>query len=359
MVADLIPPSEISSELSRLWDSLEGTNKTRASLFNLIFFSRKTPRESYFREIAKNVLDKFPSRTLFITQAEEGDFLNSSVSVISAENGSSDIACDWIEIAVGGSFVERIPYVLLPHILPDLPIYVIWGEDPTKSIPLFESLKKLASRIIFDSESTENLCGFASTLLNLHGNSKLHIADLNFARMQSWRELLASTFYTQQRLTQLQKAVQIQINYNAKETAFTCHPHIQALYLQGWLASQLSWKCKQSHGENGHFRFQYEKEGSNVEIRLCPETQENIKAGTILSLDIETEDQNHFSFGCNLDMPHHVSMRFSTLEKCDIPLRYLFAKDQSGQSLVKEITHRGTSSHFLHLLDYLQGGPLA
>ncbi len=57
----------------------------------------------------------------------------------------------------------------------------------------------------------------------------------------------------------------------------------------------------------------------------------------------------------DLETPHRVHMRFSTLEKCDIPLLYLFPKDEAGQSLVKEICHRGTSSHYIHLLQQIQG----
>ncbi len=353
---DIIPPSEIQSELSRIWESLEGSNKTRASLFNLIFFTKKKTRAEYIQTISRSVVDKFPSRVIFITADTdtEEDYLNTRVSVLSSERKESDIACDFIQIDVAGKPEERVPFVILPHILPDLPIYVIWAEDPADTSPLFTQLQKLANRMIFDSEAVEDLSGFAKHLLHFSILPHCDVADLNWARIESWRELLASTFYTEERLAKLCKASKIQIFYNAQESAFTCHTQIQAIYLQGWLGSQLGWTVEKIEKDQKKMTIFYKHNTGTVEVNLYPEVQPDLKPGSILSLDIETEEQDHFSFGRSLDTPHHVQMRFSTLEKCDIPLHYIFAKDESGQSLVKEICHKGTSNHYLSLLQKIK-----
>jgi len=354
MTTDIIPPSEIRSELIRLWESLESSNKVRASLFNLIFYTKKKLRAEYIRDISQKVLEKFPSRVIFITSDTEGDYLNTRVSVLPVNEKESDIACDFIQIDVAGSQAQKVPFVLLPHIVPDLPVYVIWAEDPKEASPLFNEVKKLASRIIFDSEAISDLSTFSKNLLEIAKTPNLDIADLNWARMESWRDLMASTFYTDKRLDQLRKTTKIQILYNARESDYTCHTQIQAIYLQGWLSAQLDWTLSNATQEKGKYTLTYARVGGEVEIVLYPEWQENIKAGDILSVDLETEDQHHFSFGRNLDMPHHVNMRLSTLEKCDIPLKYIFAKDESGGALVKEICHKGTSKHFLNLLKQIQ-----
>lgn len=352
MSSGIIAPSEIHSELSRIWDSLEGTNKMRASLFNLVFYTKKSTRDTYIRTLSERVIEKFPSRILFITEDtdENADYLNTRVSVLPSGKGESDIACDFIGLDVAGSHVARIPFVILPHLLPDLPIYVIWAEDPHTTSPLFTQLQKLATRMIFDSESITNLSTFAENLLKFEEQPQLDVADLNWARMESWRELITSTFYTEERLAKLKQATKIQIFYNSKETAYCCHTAIQSIYLQGWLATQLGWQLEKRE-EN---TFTYSRENGTVSITLQPEYHEHLKAGSIVSIDLETEKQDHFSFGRDLDTPNHVSMRFSTLEKCDMPLKYIFSKDESGQSLVKEICHKGTSEHYLNLLHSLE-----
>lgn len=355
MTTDIISPSEISSELSRLWDTLEGTNKMRASLFNLIFYTKKNARAPYIHTISEKVIEKFPSRVLFITENpdEEQNYLNTRVSVVTSQEGQSEIACDSIQIEVAGTYRERVPFVLLPHILPDLPVYVIWAETPCEETPLFLQLQKLASRMIFDSECIEDLSTFAKTLVSLGTKNRFDIADLNWARVESWRQLLTTTFYPKERLEMLQHSSKIQIFYNAKKSETFCHTPIQSLYLQGWLASQLNWQLQSAVQKEGKWTLTYQGEKGPIEILLYPETHQSIKPGTIVSVDLETAHQDHFSFGCNLDQPHQVYMRFSTLEKCNMPLKYIFDKEESGKSLVKEICHRGTSHHFLNLLERL------
>jgi len=356
MPAAVISPGEIQPELDRIWEALEGTSKTRASLFNLIFYTEKREREKYIHRIAQNVIEKFPSRVIFITADSESseDLLETRVSVMPAGDGNSEIACDLIEIDVAGASKERIPFLILPHILPDLPIYVTWGEDPSRSDPLFEQLQKLATKLIFDSETTDDLPNFARCLLNLRERLGCDISDLNWARIESWRNLLSSTFYTEERLNQLKNAKTIQILYNAHETSFTCHTQIQALYLQGWLSSRMHWQLESVSRKEMEYSFTYRSEHGPVTIVLYPENHLNMKSGNVISLDLTTRDQNHFSFGRNLERPHQISMRFSTLDKCAIPLTYLFEKAESGQSLVKEISHKGTSLHYMTLMQAIQ-----
>lgn len=352
----IVPPSDIQSELNRIWDSLQGTSKMRASLFNLIFYTEQTSRTDYVRTIAHKVIEKFPSRVIFITSDKKAndDFLQTGVSVLPVGNAKSEIACDLIEIKVSKATEKKIPFLILPHILTDLPIYVIWAKDPQVEDPLLQQLEKMASRLIFDSECSETLPGFAATLLNIHQNLNADVADLNWARMESWRDLLSSTFYTEERLEHLKKTKTIQIFYNGLKSEAYCHTLLQSIYLQGWLACQLDWKLIRADSQKTGFSFLYQKPGGQVEVTLYPEEHPAIHPGAIVSVDLTTEDEVHFSFGRDLQFPHQVSMRFSTLDRCAIPLKYFFAKAESGQSLVKEISNKGTSAHYLKLLKLLQ-----
>lgn len=351
MKADITSPSEIQSELTRLWEAMETGTKMRACLFNLVFYTKKKTRDKYIQAISQRVIEKFPARIIFITEDSSNgqNYLNTCVDVVSA-GVDLDIACDYIQIDVAGNMIHRVPFVILPHLIPDIPIYVIWAEDPAEDCPLFEQMKHQATRLIFDSESTENLTQFAHKLLNIHHTLGCDIADLNWGRMESWRNLFTSTFYSLERLENLQNTKEFQILYNAKETEFYCHTQVQAIYLQAWLAAQLNWGFSKMERENGKVHFKY----NNMTISLFPELNENMKAGTIVSADLATHDDKHFSFGRSLEIPNMVSMRFSTLEKCEIPLKYVFSEEKSGQSLVKEICRKGTSQHYLSLLNYIK-----
>lgn len=327
--------SEISSELHRMWDSLEGTNKMRASLFNLLVICPKNKHAEYVHTITHKVLERFPSRVIFITvdKTLQGDFLDASVSIISGARGEYQVVCDFIEIQTSQASLPKIPFIILPHLLPDLPIYLLWGDDPVQDNPLAHELEKWTTRIIFDSEVTDNLPAFARTLLQ-HSQA-CEIADLNWARTENWRELLSSTFYSTERLAALQSAHKIHITYNAFETPYYCHTKIQALYLQSWLSSQLDWKSDPN-------RFE-----------LKSEKNPDLAPGTVISLDVLTPSETHFSFCRDEKFPHQIKTIICDTEKCDIPSKFIFTKTQSGLSLVNEITKSGTSPHFKKVLEFL------
>ncbi len=337
--------SEIPTALTRLWDALEGTNKMRASLFNLLVVAPKNQRDDYIRKITLKVLERFPSRVIFATidKTLQADSLEASVSLIPGSRGSYDVMCDFIEIQASKQSQPKIPFIILPHLLPDLPLYILWCEDPVQDNPLSHELEKWATRIIFDSEVTDNLPAFARTLLE-HSHD-CEIADLNWGRLENWRELLASTFYSLERLETLKKAQKISITYNAYETPFFCHTKIQALYLQSWLATQLNWKL--SKIEKDHFEY------GPLTIELKTEKNPDLAPGTVISLDIFAPTDTHFAFARDPDHPHHIRTIICDIEKCEIPTKFIFSKAQSGLSLVNEITHNGTSPHFLKVLEFL------
>lgn len=349
-----VSPADIQRELDRIWESLETKNVARACLFNLIFYTQKNHRSAYIQRLAQKVVEKFPARVIFVTvdKTTKDDFLKTEVSILSSSQ--FDIACDYISIEAGGPSHERVPFLVLPHILPDLPVYLVWGEDPSKGDPMCYQLEQFANRLIFDSESTDNLSRFALSLLEHRAKTCADIADLNWARIESWREMLSTAFYSTDCLEQVQRSKKIEITYNAQETTFFCHTEIQAVYLQAWLACQLGWKFQKVQRDKGSLTFFYEGTSGPVEIALTTAQIAKLPPGLILSVEIATADEEHFSFKCDLEYLHQITYLHSTKSECSLPAHYIFTKAESGHSLVKEICHRGSSEHFLKVLNLVK-----
>ncbi len=360
----LTAPSEIEKTLSSIWESLEGTKETakkgggkmRASLFNLILITQNNARSAYIHGIAQSVIEKFPSRILFVSidkQTTESLF-RTKVSVLNPADSNSDIACDLIEFEVGERDIERVSFALLPHILPDLPIYVVWAEDPTQENALMCQLEKFATRLIFDSESTDDLPLFAKTILKHHTQALCEIADLNWARTENWRFLLFSIFSCNERLAELKDAKSLQLIFNAQETQFFCHTRIQSIYLQGWLACQLQWKLESFLASKEGLQFIYRKQDAqSVHVCLTPKSLPQFAPGAIASFDLITRADRQFSFQRNLATTHQATIKISSKEQCAMPTQFIFSKGKIGQSLAKEICQRGTSQHYLHLLHFI------
>lgn len=336
----LVSPDQIEPGLLQLWEKL-AKEKMRACLFNLIVFNELSPRTDYIRNIVQKVSEKYPCRVLFISSDPKAShpYLKTAISVV----GDGNIACDYIDVGVSSaSELEKIPFLLLPHIIPDLPISLLWTEDPSRKSPLFAPLSKLAHRLIFDSESADSLLAFSNTVLQLK-KTGIDIADLNWARTEQWRDLIASLFHSGSALELLQD---VRITYNARKTESFCHLKVQSMYLLAWLSSRLKWNFEKAT-KDLHFTF----EKRRAEIHAME--WEKLGSGTVISIDLTTADGHLYQCARFPKQYHTASIQISSPDKCELPYNYVLGKTATGQSLVKEIITQGTSSHYLEMLGQL------
>lgn len=334
---------DIGLDLRHIWDRLETTGVMRASLFNLIVVANEGERNGYLRQITHKVVERFPCRIIFITLSDQLKNIKAHVSVTKSIGGKTDIACDLIEIQTPRKEARKIPFVILPHFLPDLPVYLLWAENPSADPALLSSLQKWATRLIYDSETSDNLADFSKSLLAKSGDKE--VADLNWARTENWRELIAATFYSSKRIESLRQAKLVHLHYNTFETPSFCHTKIQALYLQAWLATCLKWKLSSTTLDMWKY--------GDCQVVFHPHRNSDLPPGTVLSLDIVCKDQSHFFFERDSLHPHQVRTIICDEEKCDIPSRFILSKAQSGLSLVNQIYHSDASSHFPAVLQFL------
>ncbi len=351
----LSAPSDIEKTLIALWESMKTAHKTRACLFNLIIFTGDAERIQYFKNIASKVINLFPLRLILViaNPQETKDELQVKVSIVSPERSHGFIACDFIEIEATGGALKRLPSVVIPHLIPDLPVYFLWGEDPCHHDKVCHELEKFATRIIFDSESCDDLSVFSSSLLDHFQKGHADIADLNWARIESWREIIANIFASKDKQTMLPCLSQVVITYNSAASPFFKKTKIQALFLQGWISVQLGWKISKFTDHEGTITLEYTRGKDIIQVLLIPKQETSLWAGTILSLELNTSDSRKFLLERDLKRPQEMSLYYSSLKECYLPLHFLFTKTDSGQSLVKEICHVGTSPHYIQVLGYL------
>lgn len=351
-IQQIVDPERIETELLKIWEDLAKEKKMRASLFNLIVFNRLSKRTDYIRSIVQKVVEKFPCRTIFISQDPDAkqSYLKTAVSVLMPKAEESSIACDLIDIGVAGKDVDKVPFLLLPHLLPDLPIYVLWAEDPSLPHPLFQPLTRLATRVIFDSESADNLFHFATTLLSLKEQTKIDIADLNWARTQGWRDLIKATFDAPHRLQDLRDITSIRFTFNARESEFFCHLKIQSMYLLAWLTSRLGWKMEK--GEK-NLQFRFLKEGKKIQASIESTPWEKLGSGTVIAVEMTSSQNHHFLAERIPERYHYVKIHLSSPDSCELPYEFVLGQTATGQSLVQEICMKGTSPHYLDMLKEL------
>jgi glucose-6-phosphate dehydrogenase assembly protein OpcA len=343
--------ADIESALTQLWESQSAKNNIKANLYNLVIYAPEQSQTTYLQEIMRSLIEQFPGRIIFIQGNPDPsqDYLKSYVSNTLFKKDNVAIACDQIVLEVSKSQLHRIPFVVLPHLLPDLPLYLLWGQDPSRETEILPYLRPYALRLIFDSGCTESLQRFSRKILEDLKKWKIEIMDLNWASIAPWREIMASLFDTQERINQIRSAQNIQISYNA------CHPElmhkaiIPALYFQGWIASQLGWTYHSSHFSSSEKIIHYETMQGPCDVILTSQVEKNKLPGSILSLTIEsTEDQN-FSIIQDAKYPR-VIIRISRADLCEMPFSLSLPDIRRGSTLMKELFYRKTSPHYQRML---------
>ena len=351
LMSQTVDPKQIEKKLTDIWRDLEKTGQMRACLFNLILYNPLSKRTDYIKQISQKVLEKFPCRIILINHDPEKESLESSVSVIPQDDKENSVVCDYIEINVGTKDLDRASFLILPHLLPDLPIYMLWGEEIDINNPLYSRLEDFCTRTIFDSECTNNLSEFIKNLLEI----KCNIADLNWGRIESWKNLFVVNFQPCLYLEDLKKAEKITILYNSYQTEYFKQSKVQALYFHAWLADRLGWEFKSSSKEELTY---LRKDGGEVTFSFIPEKNTSLKPATIISIKVESEEDKLFELVRSEKNENQVLFHASTKTICDIPNNFWLEKANEGQTLVKEIYYKGTSKHFLSMLKKLQNLPL-
>lgn len=306
----------------------------KGCLFNLIIFTEEKRRTDYFSQIVHATIEKFPSRIIFI-QYER----NAADELLDISNESS---CEQIVIKTSRKSLHKVPFLILPNLVPDLPVYLLWGEDPTAENEIRPYLESLAKRLIFDSECSENLQQFSKKMADKIQSLNVDIMDLDWALIGGWRNVLKNTFSSQEKIEQLNRSHKIEICYNNIPTDLIQHTQTQAIYLQGWLAAQLQWDFQKL--ENNTITYI-----NDIEISLTPKVNKGFPPGSILSISITSRDDEKSEIVC-LDNSSKVMVRSSTREICELPFTLPLPNLQRGLTFIKEIFFYQISDHYLHML---------
>lgn len=354
---------DLNCELGRLWDKEQGEQKIRASLFNLVIYVQNSTRIIYFEQLIKSVIAKFPCRVIFIIGGENPNAAYLRTSVTSETLGSEKlkIYCEIIRIEVSGHFQERVPFIILPQILPDLPVYLLWAEDPLKESLILPHLEPLAQRIIFDAESTSDLQSYSKGVLSMIDRFHCAVGDLNWSAISGWRKIFVQLFNSPQTLLFLAQSSTIRIQYNqlarSNKTAYHQHVEIEAAYFQAWLASRLNWKFQNIEFSEGSIQLAYQRPSSEITLFLTPEEAPNLPPGTITSIEIENQKTDaHYIFKRH-PQNRQVFIQYSDNNTCELPRCVSLSGSAEGQEILEEIFYPAVGKFYQQMLETLSHIP--
>lgn len=346
----------IEKELKQIADQSREKKLLKASLFTLILFAPSRNRIAYLQEYLDTILEKFPCRILFIQtdDLQEKPYLHVTVSSVECGRGNqgqegSAIACDQITIKASRSELYRVPFIILPYLIPDLPIYSLWGQNPFEEQDIFPVLKPYITRVVFDSECSDNLQLFCKEMQKNLDMLKVDLMDINWALVSNWRDMLSQLFSTPEKLEGLLRCNSLTITYNDNTIDSRQHPAIRAIYLQGWLASRLGWHYDKIERVDRNFNIYYTSQNNPVVVTLSSQSYPDQPIGALSSIEFTATNGCSYLIARKPNLSQ-VVIHESSYEKCEMPFSLALPSVHSGLTFMKEIFFKELGIHYRGML---------
>jgi glucose-6-phosphate dehydrogenase assembly protein OpcA len=321
----------------------------RARVLNLMFYVTSEVAAVEVNEMLSELTFSHPCRALLMVAEREKEDQDIKMSVAAfctdSDNagGAQRLCCEQVTLRARGRFVLELPSAATPLLVSDLQVFLHWRDALRADEDVFQSLIRAADRVVVDSAEFQNPLAEMAALVRLLSRKRsfdVALSDLNWARLTSWRALLASFYDVQDYRPALEHISRVIVEYVAPapeakvddareaaganialETSAFVEPSTsaviapQALMMGGWLASRLGWhplpgdatevstdnstdnstdtaleKLDQPPNANTRVIF-LEKDGRRIKLLLRRVSRPEMKPGRLARVELQTESE--------------------------------------------------------------------
>ncbi|CRX38116.1 glucose-6-phosphate dehydrogenase assembly protein OpcA [Estrella lausannensis] len=343
---------DIDGELKKLWDEQKHEKKIKACLLTLIIYTRDDVRGDYLREINRSIIKEFPCRIISITELGEDvtNVLTTEVSQHTSLEGGTLIASDQITIRASSEYIERIPFIVLPEIVPDLPVYSIWGAPVSPSNALLTELEKASTKVIFDAESSPPLSAFSKVLYQKLGKVPCGIADIHWAIAAGWRECFYQAFNREEGMRFLETVNKVKVTFNDTEAKTLPARDTLSWYFQAWLAGRMRWTLlKTDHAKR---ETSYQSKSGVVSLQIVPEKNPKFHSSSILTIELTNPSGDSYIFTRHPDWDK-VVVHVTRKNTCELPFVFPYPDFSRGSNFMRELFFQAESDHYKRTLEKL------
>src|SRR5579875_2876742 len=246
----------IEREVQRLWREVserpeavlgEGVAAPVTRICTLTLLAVASTERTALRmtDVIGHLVAQHPCRSILLRLRDAAeDRLEASIALHCGRGapGRAPVCCEQITVEAAGRALARVPGLIFPLLVPDLPVYVWWPEEvPSGGGPSGDVLRRLievADALVVDSgtlaEPVEALAGLAALARPLPRG----LRDLTWGRLTPWRDLLAQTFDPEPMAAALDRVDQVHIVSSGPAGT----QPVGGLLLLGWLGSRLGWE---------------------------------------------------------------------------------------------------------------------
>ena len=165
------------------------------------------------------------------------------------ESGCCPSQCELVLLHVKGAAGEHLASLVDPLLPSGVPTYLWWlGTPPFGKRELVDALR-ICDALVLDSARFEAPYHSLLELSRLGANShhRLGLADMQWARLEPWRETVAQFFAPAHRRVLMSGITEVGVDYVGEGRG----NRVAAALLIGWFASALGWKLQKAAGGGG------------------------------------------------------------------------------------------------------------
>jgi glucose-6-phosphate dehydrogenase assembly protein OpcA len=244
--------SLVERELTRLWKDASEDQEVpgaspviRACSMNLVVVMDDASRAPMVGELVGDVSVSHPSRIFLVvldTRREEPR-LDAWVSARCSLPipGRNQVCCEEITLTASGSERQKVPGIVMPLLVPDLPTVVLWKSDAVLEESGIGWFLPFADRVIIDSSQQDRPEALLHSWGRFVDSRDDPVGDLSWTRLAPWRSLLARVFQPVELRTVLAEVTRVEIEFLLSSSPVRSGL-AQAYLLSAWLADRLGWE---------------------------------------------------------------------------------------------------------------------
>ena len=258
-----------------------------------------------------------------------------------------------VTLHVQGAALEHVRSLVEPLLTPDVRTHLWWTGTPPLSDPAMQHTLDLCDMLVVDSSTFERPFDSLLALARLADtvSGQFGIADLHWARVHAWREVLAQFFEAPSRRPFLHGINGVGVDYAGEGRG----NRVAAGLLAGWLCSTLGWRLKSAAAGRGGVVAAYLEApaGHPVELAFRSLPAAGHPEGEVLALRIEAAaNRQTASVSVELDPDREGSalLRYSVGHEGPLRQRLPIAASEEADLLVRLLVQGHRDPVFLRSL---------
>src|SRR6185503_2514941 len=299
-VAKTLDVEAVEQALAELWqETSEEPDEPevvilRARAANLMVFLASEAALPQTQQTIRELAGAHPCRAFVMLADREGppvdiEMFVSASSQLEGRSKKPELCCEEVTLVARGHFSSELPSAVTPLLVPDLPVFLWWQDLRRLNDDTFRPLSLAAERLVIDSVdlAAMNLdLEAVERLFSRKSKEVLAVSDINWARLTSWRALLANFYDVSEYRPALEDLERVTIEYVAPDSDANGIA-VQALLIAGWLASRLQWNLSSDNSANNtHIFLARRQDGGEITLELKRLERPAIKPGRLAKIEL-------------------------------------------------------------------------